>query len=503
MATPAAPASAPDSPTGSPSSPSPASGVVWAQLGITAAFYTIPAIHSLFMALYADPDFWWHLATGRWIVEHHWVPRTDPFSAAGAGRPWCAYSWLFELLVLGLFGRLGLGAMVAYTAAMALAFTVCLHRMIRRLQPDFTLGIALSFAAVYCLFPMEMPRSWWFSILFFVIELDILLAARRTGRMAGLAWLPPLFALWANLHIQFIDGLVVLAIALAEALAAPAWRAVSTPLRPRSAAAVLIACAVAVLANPYGWQIYPAAYRLAAQQWPVYHISEMQAMSFRSSGDFVALGLATGAVAVLARARRIALFETALLAFAMITGFRSQRDAWILTVVSAAVLASGLRGRRGGGAFRLGAPARFAAVAAAVLVSLAVFRLHGPEPARMEASLARCMPVRAARFAAERHLAGPLYNDFLWGGYLMWSLDLPVEIDGRTTVYPDERLERSTEAWAGRRGWDRDPDLMKAGLVIGPACSPLSELLRTSRRFRLVYEDTLATVFVAVRGPLQ
>ena len=25
-------------------------------------------------------DLWWHLAAGRWIVEHHAVPRTDVFS---------------------------------------------------------------------------------------------------------------------------------------------------------------------------------------------------------------------------------------------------------------------------------------------------------------------------------------------------------------------------------------------------------------------------------------
>src|SRR5258708_33897789 len=45
----------------------------------------------------SDPDIWWHLATGRRILQHHAVPMTDPFSSYGLGKPWIAYSWLFDI----------------------------------------------------------------------------------------------------------------------------------------------------------------------------------------------------------------------------------------------------------------------------------------------------------------------------------------------------------------------------------------------------------------------
>ncbi len=51
------------------------------------------------------------------------------------------------------------------------------------------------------------PRPWLFTILFFVLVLDIVMQARLTGRARELAWLPLIFALWANTHIQFIDGI--------------------------------------------------------------------------------------------------------------------------------------------------------------------------------------------------------------------------------------------------------------------------------------------------------
>lgn len=43
-----------------------------------------------------DADIWWHLRTCQWILNHGQVPATDPFSAFGLGKPWIAYSWLFE-----------------------------------------------------------------------------------------------------------------------------------------------------------------------------------------------------------------------------------------------------------------------------------------------------------------------------------------------------------------------------------------------------------------------
>jgi hypothetical protein len=41
----------------------------------------------------ADPDTYSHIALGRWILEHHTVPTTDPFSATLRGTHWVAFEW--------------------------------------------------------------------------------------------------------------------------------------------------------------------------------------------------------------------------------------------------------------------------------------------------------------------------------------------------------------------------------------------------------------------------
>ena len=81
-----------------------------------------------------DPDIWWHLRTGQWIVEHAQVPATDPFSAYGMGNHWVAYSWLFEVLVYGLFTKFGLMGILVFTVAMSLLIALALHSALRRME---------------------------------------------------------------------------------------------------------------------------------------------------------------------------------------------------------------------------------------------------------------------------------------------------------------------------------------------------------------------------------
>jgi hypothetical protein len=468
----------------------------WAQAFLLTVFYAIPAIRCFYTAGFVDFDVWWHLRTGEWIMQHHALPHMEPFSSFAAGKPWNAYSWLFELLILQLFQQLGLTGIVAYTIGMVLIFTVLLHRMIRHLQADFTMGILLTFIACYCLAPLNMPRSWWFTIVFFVLELDILMQVRKTGKTRGLFWLPLIFALWANLHIQFVYGLIVLLIALVEAVAAQKWTGIQTRNRPSWLLGTFIACALAVFVNPYGWNIYAVAYQYGTDKDLLYRLSEMQAMAFRSPGEFIVLGFALAATAVLAMARRIQLFEILLLAFSIFVSFRAQRDAWVVVIAACAIIAPAIRGKREN-IFRLKPSGVTAAALAADLVVILAFRALHVDNAKMQAILADHLPVHAVEVIKERGYSGPLYNDFGWGGYLIWSLRMPVSIDGRTNVYGDERIDRFVSIWAGSPDWTSDPDLAKAGLIIGPASSSLVQLLRMDPRFELAYEDKVAAVFIS------
>jgi len=464
----------------------------------TILLYIVPAFVYLRFASAADFDIWWHLRTGQWIAQHHAIPRVDLFSSATMGRPWEAYSWLFALLNFQLFQRLGLSGIVVYTAGMILAITVALHHLVKRLQQDFSIGLLLTGAICLTMGRLYVPRPWLFTILFSVFELNILMHVRKTGRLRELLWLPAIFALWANVHIQFIDGLVILGIALTESLLTLRRTGTATRIPLRPIALTLFGCVLATLLNPYGWHIYKTAHDLAVQPGAFNLVSELQALPFRDISDFSVLFLSFACVAVLARSRRLPIFESLLFLFAAIVSFRSQRDLWVMAIAAAAILASNITGRKTPHRLPAFSSLLFVPVAAAALL-LASFALH-VNNARLSARMAKTLPVRALAVAKARNYSGPVYNNYDWGGYLIWELRLPVSIDGRAGLHGDERLHRSRVTWTGEPGWATDPQLIRAGMVIAPVKAPLTQLLRLDPKFKLAYEDDLAALFIPANG---
>ncbi|SNS95684.1 hypothetical protein SAMN05421770_103220 [Granulicella rosea] len=465
----------------------------WAQLIALIVLYAAPALFCIHIACVSDPDIWWHLRTGEWILQHHAIPRTDPFTSDVAGQPWQAYSWLFELLIYRLYTAFGMPGIVAYSGGMVLAITAALHHLVRRRQRDFSLVIVMTWLATFALGHLFTPRPWMFTILFFVLEVDILLHVRRTGRQRELLWLPAIFCLWANTHIQFIDGLLVLGLAFTVA-AYEEWRKESKGALWMGAA--LAASLAATCVNPYGWHIYQVAYDLASQPGVLNKIDELKAIPFRQLADFATLFLALGAAAALARAKRLPLFETGLFLFAAVISFRSQRDVWVMATVAIAILAAAVPGSEKA-KDRLPAFAPTLAAVAASLLLLIGFKAMRITDASLSPQLAAAMPVRALEDIQRKGFTGRLYNNFDWGGYLIWKLRMPVSIDGRAALHGDQRIDRSIATWSAQPDWATDPQLAGAGLVVAPVTAPLTQLLRNDQRFQLTYEDRLAAVFVS------
>ena len=455
-----------------------------------------------------DSDVWWHLRVGQWVCEHRAVPANDPFTLYGRDRPWVAYSWLFEVLLYGLYGRLGLAGIIVYRVALSFAVAAALHRLVARREPRFLVAVLLAGVGVAVLSVLFDERPWLFTILFTTLTLDVILDV-RAGRANAFFWLlPPCYALWANLHIQFVYGLGLLALAClapvvdalfkrppedgAAALGSPGWRRllVLTNL-----------CALATLLNPYHVRLYGVVVEYATQPGPFNLINELKALEFRGPYDWATLALAGAAAFALGRRRRLGSFEVMLLVSSAYFSFRARRDLWFVVVAALAVLASGphppiAEGQR----FRWAPLPRLAwAAALAVIAAVAVGRQDLSE-ARLQRTVAEVYPARAADFVIAQGYGGPVYNHLNWGGYLIWRWPhLPVAIDGRTNLHGEERLQRNDDTWDGRPGWRDDPELTTAHLVIGAPSLPLTALLRRDDRFVLEYEDDQAVVFVRRR----
>lgn len=485
----------------------------WLLLG---ALFAVPIVVTLrpVAAPVLDPDIWWHLRTGEWVVEHRTVPDTDPFSQLGPERRWVAYSWLFEVVVFAFYRWLGLAGIVVVRLLLALAVVLALYRLVRRLEPRLV-GVLLTLLGTLALTGLFNERPWLCTMLFTTITLRVIVEFRDlySSRLPSWVWtLPLVHVVWANVHIQFVYGLGLLALAVVAPLLQPrldAWtggtwidddNSAQRAGSPRWRQLVVLAalCGAATLITPYHVRLYGVIVEYATQPGPYRWVNELKALEFRAPADWILLGL-TGAACYALGRRRLELFDLALLAGSAILAFRARRDLWLVVLADLVVLAS-LRSPHVpfGQWFRIGRVEM--AVLWVVLLALAgvlfLVRVGSDEDQRR--TIAKHFPVQAAAFVQEEGYRGPLFNDFTWGGYLIWALpELPVAIDGRTNLHGDERIERFGRVWSGQpEHWHDDPDLAAAAVVISPRDSALSTILLLDKRFLPVHVDRVACVFI-------
>jgi len=464
-------------------------------LVLVAALYSLPA--AIGMRPVVDLDIWWHLHQAAWIVEHRTLPLTDPFTAYGMGKSWIAYHWLYELIVYAFYRAFGLFGIALYTTMLAFAITATLHSLLRRHAGDLVVATGLTALALAAMYPViTQPRPWLFNVLFLILELTVILEVRKTGTRRWLWTLPPLFLVWACINIQFVYGLFVLALAAVEALI---QRRADHPDSPHpvgiaSLAGVFAVCVLATCLTPYHLRIYVPVVTAVRLTDPFLFLAELQAPPFRLVFDWIMLGLLLAATFVLGRQRNVSWFLLLLLATGAFVAFRARRDVWFVVIASAVTLAvtrSPSTSRRP--PFGMARVAVIAVLVLGVTVGLSLTRVSA---ARLEQAVAEAFPVGAAAFVEQQKYRGRIYNDYNWGGYLMWRLPaLDVTLDGRNPVHGDARIWASIRTFGGAPGWDSDTELITADIVIADVNSALASLLRTDARFKLAYEDRASVVF--------
>ena len=374
-----------------------------------------------------NPDIFWHLAAGRAMWAARALPRADVFSWTELGRPWLDFEWLSELLYFALFracgvwGLLGLKLLVMAAALWASARILAMHGYGRAAQ-----GLVMLVEGC-ALMPFGDVRPDNFSIALFAGLLWLLERRRlapRSPTAGTYAAAAAAFALWSNLHLGVVYGLLLIGLfAAGEALEGRVARA-------RETAALLAVAAAATLANPYGWGLWA----VLANHWRYMGLltatlTEWARPPFHDPSRWPALALmaACAAAAVQrARARRPAAWAWLLgLTYFAAGALRHDRHLTFFAAFAAPGLFVLLKEEA------QARPRPFAALAAAA------FLLFGASMGRFAFEMPRLLEPRQQLgdfLAAQRETLSPLplYNTWGDGGYLDWRLpEYKVFFDGR------------------------------------------------------------------------
>jgi len=448
----------------------------------------------------ADPDTYWHIALGRWIIAHRTVPHSDMFSFSMPAAPFTPPEWLAEVGIAWLYDHFGWAALVAATAlSVAAALTILLRALLRSLAPAYAL-IATVLAALLVL-PHLLTRPHIFTLPILVWWAAALIDARREERPPPL-WLVPLMTLWANLHSSYIFGLGLAALLAGEAL-------LSTRDRPARLGAlrgwgVFVGLAlVAALITPFGLDGLLLPVRLTTMS-TLGLIKEWQSPNFQQFQPLEVwlMVLLLGALAGGWRLPPTRILIVLLLVhMALRHGRYGELPGFIGPLLMAPALGPQLAARTGRrqvsfldrGTAALAGPAspRGFAIAGAVLLAASLIGLRGGIARNADA----ITPAAALAAVAEHQIEGRVFNDYAFGGYLIFAGIAPF-IDGRY-FYGDAFIQRYVEAVSASS--NELPRLLAeyriAWTLLG-AQSPAVVLLDHLPGWKRLFADDIAVVHV-------
>ena len=170
-----------------------------------AAVFTAVALRAFLLPM-SPNDSWWHLATGRVIVEGRAIPNVDVFSYTYFGAPWFDQPWLAQIVLYALHGLGGVPVLVLFVFLLLVVTFALLLRLCTRITGDAKLATALLILTLPASSPNWSLRSQIFAIPLFVAFLVILTEWRAGRNRRGLWLLPGLMAVWVNVHGSFVLG---------------------------------------------------------------------------------------------------------------------------------------------------------------------------------------------------------------------------------------------------------------------------------------------------------
>jgi hypothetical protein len=453
-------------------------------------------------------DVWWHLRTGLWILQYHAIPHTGLFSQY-SDLPWIASSWGYEVFLAAAYKLFGLRAIPILLMGLKVALAVVTFLLAWVGRANVWTAVLLSAIAQYVI-PNLQPVPAVLSILFFGLELVVLVQSRRSGELRSLFWLPLLFVIWANLHIQFVIGLLLFGLFLIALFLEHALRIAGVtflsdrilPLPLTKVGAIAGLSLLCAFATPYTIHLFPDVVKGLYSSVSFQYGVEMRAMSFRRPQEFVLMLLVMAAFFALGRRRSLEVFELMALVAGTALAFRIQRDAWIAVLPAIAVLANGFRWERVGSDAWSSISWWQKPLAAALTTTIFIAAaLHLPDRTNLMNQISKNFPVKACDFITKNHLPQPLFNTYSWGGFLTWYLpEYPVAVDSRVDLYGDEVLTSYFQVITGKERLDTNTSLASARTLLLERQSGMAEALirlpMLSSQYRTLYSDDLAVVFV-------
>lgn len=482
-----------------------------------------------------DPDVWWQLRAGEMNLEAGHIVQDETFSYTCDTE--CPsrlqHEWLGQPVLVAfwsLFGHAGLSLYAVICAMIGMAF------LYKTLAGGPYLKAFLLVLGAFSASVFWGARPLMLSFILAAVTIWIVYSYHRDGNTRRLWILPPMFALWGNLHGGWPQGaLILIAAAAGMALnwlifkrtsphAAQSQTLTAPPLAAdgptgggrgslRPLLYFLIPCILAAilipLLNPYGLDMLKVPVDTVGFDFQPRFIEEWRppTLSRPDIWPFLAV-LALTALSMALDWRRADFVEIIMVAGTAYMALSSARHIAFFTTVALVPLSIHVAALGAARGWRIQPTTRVTPGRARLNVLLIVlvgftaltYLLVRLSPSSIDTALRASLPVDAVEALHEIKPPKPMLNSWNFGGYLIYfARDYPVFIDGRADLYRDFTwtyidILTAKPSWRDEfEKWDIQSVLIEPETLIADA-------LRIEPGWSVAYEDDVAVLFVHDSG---
>ncbi|KAF0108700.1 MAG: hypothetical protein FD146_586 [Anaerolineaceae bacterium] len=471
-----------------------------------AVFYLVIQVGSM---LFADGDPGRHITAGRTMLATRSVLIEDIFSYTMTGQPLTPHEWLAQVAFGAADMLMGLNGVVLLTAVLlAVTFSVLYTDILRQKPtPLIAAGFALLAALATSLHWLARPHI--FTLLYFTLWAGRLKRVAE-GEKIPLWQFAVIMLLWANTHGAFIAGFVTWGAYLAGWFLQNRFGA-EKPARAALTRLLWIGglSFLATFLNPVGWRLWQTSLGYVTNRYLVDLTIEYASPDFHAAISWPALLLLVLSLFILSRAWRKSNWTESLLLMGWAAlGLYNVRNLPLFAIAAAPIVAAHVQAAASGNAHLARVEAQFhnlERTARGVLWPVTVALLVGGmlaagvrlDPQRTGYRFRPdVFPVQAVDWLEANPQFGNMFNEFGWGGYLIYRLwpEQKVFIDGQLDFYGETLTRQHEQVVKAEAGWEDVIQQYDIQWMLVPVDEPIARLLLIHPGWEIVYQDDTAII---------
>ena len=440
-----------------------------------------------------DPDYFWHIKAGRFMIEHKMILRSDIFSwvSSVTNAYWMSHEWLFEVLLASLEKIFPKYHVLVYTFSLygVLLFTLFFINKDKWLKNVLFTLIWFTMSIAFFL-PLVLPRPQLFDFIFLALCFYLLYDLKEKEDSKKIYFMPLISLLWANIHggSSNMPYILTLIFIISGLFNFNCYHLESKRFSKRQFQKyfiVFILCVLAIGINLHGFRMITYPYENMADSLMLKTITEWAPTNFNESYHilfYIFFGI--NLLVILTSKKKLNFTDLCVLGFTLFLGFKSVRFWVFFSIASFVVICNYMPSYK-----MKKNDENYIFILIILLITLS-FSTYNKSFKNLEEKSVSDKIINYLQKTKPKRL----YNYYDYGGYLIYN-DIEVFIDGRADLYSKYNYKDSYDLASLNKNFKKVINKYKFDYYLISKDSGLNTYLKYNDNYKFIMSDKKVALY--------